>query len=107
MTSLSNHSIEKVFDYTGISRFPMSRFDSTWMLDASQLAGDFMENITALDIDILKDIYIFDIYLPEGIPERHITIRAMFGSVIILLMLQRLKMLKRALCRDLLPKDIV
>ncbi|NIZ47432.1 phenylalanine--tRNA ligase subunit beta [Entomospira nematocerorum] len=80
VTSLSNHSIEKVFDYTGISRFPMSRFDSTWMLDASQLAGDFMENITALDIDILKDIYIFDIYLPEGIPERHITIRAMFGS---------------------------
>ncbi|NIZ40055.1 phenylalanine--tRNA ligase subunit beta [Entomospira entomophila] len=80
VTRLSMQSIERVFDYNGVSRFPMSRFDSTWMLDASQLAGDLMQHLMTIDIDILKDVYIFDIYLPEGIQERHITIRAMFGS---------------------------
>lgn len=80
ITQFSEKKINRYFRYQSISRYPNSRFDSTWILTKNHKVEEFMRVLRTIEIPYLQDYYIFDAYVPADRSERHITIRSMFGS---------------------------
>lgn len=80
MSVLPSATERKEFPYKSLSRYPSSRFDSTWILKEEQKTSDLMAVLASVDIPYLQEYSMFDIYQPAESKERHVTMRAIFGS---------------------------
>ncbi|AIT08690.1 phenylalanyl-tRNA synthetase subunit beta [Candidatus Francisella endociliophora] len=65
-------SFEKISKYPSVSR------DISFLVDKSVLAGDITKAITDLNIDILKDVSIFDIYESQENERKSIALSMLF-----------------------------
>jgi phenylalanyl-tRNA synthetase beta chain len=80
LATLLQEPARRSFRYQSLSKYPSSRFDSTWILQPEDKIEALMQLVQQSSLVHLQDVYIFDIYLPTQSSERHITIRGLFGS---------------------------
>lgn len=57
--------------YKGISKFPQIRRDLAFLFKNEIKMQDLYDIVVKLAGDLLRDLYIFDIYTGEGVPEGH------------------------------------
>ena len=55
--------------YRALPRFPFASVDLAFIVDSGVAVGSLMDSIRAAAGEMLRDIYLFDIYSGEGIPE--------------------------------------
>lgn len=65
-------------NFTKISKYPSVSRDISFLVDKSVLAGDIIKAIRALNINILKDVSIFDIYESQDSDRKSIALNMLF-----------------------------
>ena len=69
---------QNIPSFTKISKYPSVSRDISFLVDKDILAGDIISSINALNIDILKDVSIFDVYQNESENKKSIALRMIF-----------------------------
>ena len=69
---------KEIPNFEKISKYPSVSRDISFLVDKSVLAGEIIKSIKALDINILKDVSIFDIYESQDSDRKSIALSMLF-----------------------------
>jgi phenylalanyl-tRNA synthetase beta chain len=69
---------KQIPSFAKVSKYPSVSRDISFLVEKEVLAGDIIKSINELNISILKDVNIFDVYQEKDAPKKSLALSMLF-----------------------------